>query len=187
MKTINKRILSFVLALVMALGMASFAFAATPGVGYAPPDDRQLWWQTLDATTGFEYPFTLTLPNPDPDDPELDITYQFGLNTIEEFILEDGNFYLVIHPQYLPETDDPVNADYSVSITSLKVDVGGGVFEEFQRGDLAEIPYAYMQGFGTDYPYLLCEIEVFILGISTAYTGSVTLDNVYLEIPREVF
>ena len=83
MKTNSKRTLFVILALVMALGLASAVYADSVAgeVGYTPnPDSEELWFSNNTFTTRF----TQTLDITDPVSKDVTpVSFDLGINTIE--------------------------------------------------------------------------------------------------------
>jgi hypothetical protein len=179
MKTINKKILSFVLALVMALGVAGFAFAADGGVGYTPdPINDNLW--SADYASYVPFTQVLSIDN-------APISFPLGINTIEILEHKGTNYTLVLHPQYFPDSDNQYNAQYAMEMNRISVlDPVSGDYVECQDGGFATIPDSY----ACNESYFVCRVFSSILDINTGLyidaswnTVPPVYQTVYLRIP----
>ncbi|MDR1916671.1 MAG: hypothetical protein LBQ58_08870 [Synergistaceae bacterium] len=181
MKTINKKILSFVLALVMALGVAGFAFATGPVVGYTPdPYTELLWWADDDLSV--EFTDTLVISGePTP--------VYLGYNTIEIFNHVGDKYILALHPQFLPDYDDQSKAEYVLGIDSIDVwDRYSSQYVSIAiRGDTAEIPDVYTLLNASYAPYLECQVNLSLTSVKSGDIEALFWNPAYLAIPPEIF
>jgi uncharacterized protein (UPF0297 family) len=156
----SKKILALVLALAMAFSvMAVSAYAASDEVGVPIPWTTQLWWQDTEFTVEFTQVLTIS---------GVDTTFELGYNTIQEVVLRGSDYILSAHPQYFPNYDNYVTADYVMELRSIAVwDSDNEVYVDCYNSGFAIIPEEYTLYNDLGDPYLQCIIFSYIEDIDT--------------------
>ncbi|MDR1065724.1 MAG: hypothetical protein LBL25_05085 [Oscillospiraceae bacterium] len=187
-KLLSKRVISLAIAVVMAVSLfALSASAASPGIGVKP--NTELWWADDTLATPFYVDLVI--------DGETE-TFEIGINTIQEFVLEGSNYVISTHPQYFGgnDPDDEAGAWWVFQLSSISVwdEQNQSWTGNLLRGGEARI----RSGFAlpdpiTDPQYFLCQVEgtIFYVGPDpdpdpVPADIPVYWETAYLEIPSQV-
>ena len=167
MKKILAITMLVMVAFVLSLSSSSVAFAEVP-------DEINLFQNvTSDTAYGFENPF-------------LD-----GHNLIQEYFKPGNTIYLVLHPEFKPDADNPNTATEVMAIARISVwnpDLGpdGGYDDDLLDGTICIIPASYLMytGSGEDRPYLRIAFTLWKYNLATgAFIDSETR-QAYFKVPE---
>ncbi|MDR2357653.1 MAG: hypothetical protein LBD92_06210, partial [Oscillospiraceae bacterium] len=156
MKRRNKRILAVVLAVVMAFGLASTAFAVEPPAAEIEEVVGTVYPQTPIWFSDADFVYEEGVPMPIGND------VLTGRNTVQKIATFGHEYYLVIHPQYFHNVPNPASDNYDdpddaiAMFTIVDLLVYSPQEDEYVtclNGNLAAFSDEYLQFNGDGDPY----------------------------------
>jgi hypothetical protein len=125
LKSIFGKIAFLALTLTVALSAANVLAYADGEVGVVP--GNPCWYLSIDDGKLANAPF-------------------FGQNTVQDYISEDAQIVLILHPEFYPEPDEPDTAVVATAITDFLVwDREDGEYKPCTKGTVAFVPAEYAQ------------------------------------------